>query len=147
MTSDGAARQQLIGRAVEEFVVWARRLDSHRTFPFGSLDLSRSQVEVLFLVAHSSRAMTPGRLAEALGVTRGAVTQLVAGLVAAGLLEQQRDPGDARRRILVLSAGSRARVERFEQDVVAELAPRFADLGDEELETLASLLARTRENR
>lgn len=126
-------------------MVWARRLDSHRRFPFGDLELSRSQVEVLFLVAHAQTPMTPGGLAAALGVTPGAVTQLVAGLIASGLVEQERDPGDARRRVLVLSAGSRTRVAIFEQEVVRELAPRFAGLDEAELETLAGLLARTRE--
>ncbi len=126
-------------------MVWARRLDSHRRFPFGDLDLSRSQVEVLFLVAHSESPLSPGGLAAALGVTPGAVTQLVAGLIEAGLVEQERDPADARRRVLVLSAGSRTRVAAFEREVVRELAPRFDGLDDAELETLAELLARTRE--
>jgi DNA-binding MarR family transcriptional regulator len=143
--TSSAARLELVGRAVEEVVVWARRLDSHRTFPFGEADLSRSQVEVLFLVAHSGQPVTPGGLAAALQVTPGAVTQLVSGLVGAGLVEQQRDPADARRRVLVLSAGSRTRVETFEREVVRELAPRFAELDDTELVTLVGLLARTRE--
>ncbi|MCA0294809.1 MAG: MarR family transcriptional regulator [Actinobacteria bacterium] len=147
MTSADANRQALLGRTIEELVTWARRLDSHRRFPFGDLDVSRSQVEVLFLVAHSDPPMTPGRLAAELGVTPGAVTQLVAGLVAAGLVEQQRDEADARRRVLALTAGSRARVQSFELDVVRELAPRFADLDEAELETLAGLLARTSEGR
>lgn len=136
-----------MGRAVEELVAWARRLDSHRTFPCGQLDLSRSQVEVLFLVAHSEDPMTPGRLAAELGVTPGAVTQLVTSLVTAGLVEQQRDETDARRRVLTLTAGSRARVARFEQAVVREFAPLFSELSDDELETLAGLLARTRGTR
>lgn len=144
MTSN-EKRLDSVGRAVEELVVWARRLDSHRRFPFGDLDLSRSQVEVLFLVAHSEVPVTPGGLAAALGVTPGAVTQLVAGLVAAGLVEQERDPADARRRVLVLSAGSRTRVAGFEREVVRDLEPRFADLDEPELEILVSLLARTRE--
>jgi DNA-binding MarR family transcriptional regulator len=140
-------RLAAIGRALEVFVMWSRVLDSRRTFPFGELNLSRSQVEVLFLVAHSEPPVTPGRLAEALGVTRGAVTQLVAGLVSAGLVEQRTDPADARRRVLALSAASSDRVAAFEQDVVRRLAPRFDRLDDAELETLAGLLARTRGER
>lgn len=138
-------RAVAIGRAVEVFVVWSRVLDSHRTFPFGDLQLSRSQTEVLFLVAHADAPLSPGRLAEALGVTRGAVTQLVAGLVATGLVEQRTDLGDARRRTLGLTAESRDRVDGFEQAIVRELSPRFDALADSELETLAGLLARTRE--
>lgn len=125
--------------------MWARLLDAHRAFPFGDLHLTRSQVEVLFLIAHADAPVTPGRLAEALSVTPGAVTQLVAGLVAAELVTQQRDPADARRRVLVLSDAFRARVEEFEQDVVRQFAPRFANLDDSELQTLVTLLARTRE--
>ena len=97
------------------------------------------------MVAHSDAPVTPGTLAAELGVTPGAVTQLVSGLVAAGLVEQIREPADARRRVLVLSDGSRTRVQEFEREVVRELAPRFAGLDDTELETLVGLLAQTRE--
>lgn len=138
-------RSAAIGRAVEAFVVWARVLDSHRRFPFGELQLSRSQTEVLFLVAHTDPPLSPGRLAEALGVTRGAVTQLVAGLLAAGLVEQRSDARDARRRTLHLTAQSRTRVDGFEQEIVRELSPRFDALDDAELDTLVGLLARMRE--
>ena len=139
-----AARRASIGRAMEAFVVWSRVLDSHRTVPFGDLQLSRSQVEVLFLVAHSDPPVGPGRLSRELGVTPGAVTQLVAGLVSAGLVEQRSDPGDARRRLLVLSDTSRKKVAAFEREVVRQQAPRFAALDDQELSTLAELLTRTR---
>lgn len=100
-------------------------------------------MEVLFLVAHSGEQVTPGRLATELGVTPGAVTQLVSGLLAGGLLVQERDPADARRRVLVLSERARASVAELEHDVVLEFASRFSTLSDDELETLATLLART----
>ncbi|MCW5952751.1 MAG: MarR family transcriptional regulator [Propionibacteriaceae bacterium] len=145
MTDPGSRRPEAIGRAVEVFVRWARLLDSHRTFPFDDLLLTRSQVEAVFLIAHSRPPVSPGRLAEALKVTPGAVTQLVAGLVSSGLVEQRRDPADARRRTLVLSEAFRMRVDEFEQDVVRRFAPRFADLSDDELDRLAELLARTTE--
>lgn len=139
------ARLRLVGMAMEELAAWARQLSSHRRFPYAELDLSRSQVEVLFLVAHARDGLTPGALARELKVTPGAVTQLVAGLVESGLLEPTRDPLDARRRVLSLTEGSRIKVERFEQEVVGELAGRFDTLDDDELDTLIRLLARTRE--
>ncbi len=121
---------------------WARFLDSRRTFPFGDLNLTRSQVEALFLIAHADGPATPGLLAESLQVTPGAVTQLMVGLTDAGLVVYQRDPDDARRRVLELSAVSRARVEAFEQDAIRHLAPRFDGLDDNEVRTLARVLAR-----
>lgn len=136
-------RATLTGRALEAFVVWARVLDSHRTFPFGDLHLTRTQLQALFQVAHAEAPVTPGALAGALGVTRGAVTQLVAGLVRLGLLAQARDRTDGRRRVLELTPASRARVDSFEAGLVRQLAPRFAGLSDAELATLAELLSRT----
>lgn len=138
-----AERTALIGHAVEAIVVWARTLDSHRVFPFGDLQLSRAQLEVLFFIAHQDEPATPGTLATRLGVTPGAVTQLVAGLTTAGLVRQERDPADGRRRALVLVPERSERVDAFERDVVRQLAPRFDSLDDAEVQTLAALLHRT----
>ena len=90
--------------------------------------------------------MTPGLLASRLDITPGAVTQLVSGLLAAGLVEQHTDPTDARRRVLRLAPAWQDRVAGFEQDLVREVAPRFDALADDELRTLADLLARTTSN-
>lgn len=124
--------------------MWARLLDSHRTFPFGELNLTRSQLEALFLIAHADKPANPGRLAEAMGITPGAVTQLMVGLSDAGLVDHHRDPLDGRRRVLVLTASSRARVEAFEQELVCQLEPRFGGIDDTELQVLVKLLARTK---
>lgn len=132
-----------VGRAVEAIVVWARTLDSHRVFPFEGVELSRAQLEALFFVAHSNAPVTPGVLAVRLGVTPGAVTQLVAGLTEAGLVVQARDPGDGRRRVLALAQEWAERVAGFEGEVVRQLAPRFDALDDAEVATLAGLLHRT----
>lgn len=135
-------RLALVGRALEAFVVWARVLDSHRSFPFGDLQLTRAQLETLFLVAHSATPVTPSGLADSLGVTRGAVTQLVGGLIEAGLVTQHADAADARRRVLHLSERSRARVDDFEREFAIGVAPRFDALTDTELATLVDLLGR-----
>ncbi len=147
LTAPEEARLQRVGMALEAFAVWARVLDSHQSFPFGEVRLARAQWEALFLVAHSAVPATPSSLATALGVTRGAVTQLLAGLFEAGLVEQRVDARDGRRRVLSLSVASKARVEGFERDLAASLAPRFAALTDAELAVLVELLNRTREVR
>jgi len=132
-----------MGRAVEAIVEWARTLDSHRVFPFEGVELSRAQLEALFFISHSDGVATPGLLARRLGVTRGAVTQLVAGLTESGLVAQERDPAAGRRRVLVLAPEWAERVAGFEREVVRRLAPRFEALDDAEIEVLASLLRRT----
>lgn len=132
-----------VGRAVEAIVVWARTLDSHRVFPFEGLELTRAQLEALFFIAHSHQPATPGLLAVRLGVTPGAITQLVAGLTAVGLVDQERDPTDGRRRVLGLAPEWAERVAGFEREVVRQLAPHFDALDDTEIASLAALLLRT----
>ena len=145
MTSVSETRLEQVGRALECLVVWARLLDSHRGFPFGELQLTRAQLEALFFVAHSPGPATPTALAKALGVTGGAVTQLLAGLIDAGLVVQEPDPDDRRRRILVLSPNSYARVAGFERALSLSMAERFSALTDAELKTMVRMLSKTRE--
>lgn len=138
-----ADRMAHVGRAVEAIVVWARTLDSHRVFPFAGVELSRAQLEALFFITHSDVPATPGALAARLGVTPGAVTQLVAGLTQTGLVVQQRDPSDGRRRVLELAPAWAERITGFEQEMARHLAPRFDTLDDAEVASLAALLHRT----
>ena len=138
-----SGRATLIGGAIEAIVMWSRVMDSHRMIPFGELNLSRAQLEVLFHIAHSPSPATPGAIAGRLGITAGAVTQLVAGLVELGLVRQDRDTVDGRRRLLVLEPSAQQQVAGFEQAIIDDLSPRFAGLSDAELVTLTGLLART----
>ena len=111
--------------------------------PLRELNLSRAQLEVLFHIAHSPSPATPGAIAARLGVTAGAVTQLVAGLSDLGLVRQDRDTTDGRRRLLILEPTAQQQVAGFEQAIIDDLSPRFDALSDAELATLTGLLART----
>jgi DNA-binding MarR family transcriptional regulator len=82
-------------------------------------------------------------LAERLRVTRGAVTQLVAGLVTAGLDAQAPDADDGRKRVLELTEMAKAMIGEFEAQLVTQLARRFDALDNEQLGRLADLLAGT----
>jgi DNA-binding MarR family transcriptional regulator len=75
-------------------------------------------------------------------VTAGAVTQLLETLASAGLVESDLNPYDGRSRILNLTERARADITEFEQQVVANLAPRFDTLTENQLATLADLLSR-----
>jgi len=136
-------RVSLLGEVLESVVSWSRLLGSTRAVPFRGLQLSRSQLEALFLIAHRPAPMSPGLLARELKLTRGAVTQLLDGLRRAGLVDQQPHPTDARSRVLTLTGDAGSQVDEFELHMVTELAGEFSDLDDTELATLAQLLART----
>ena len=136
-------RQLLLGEVLESIVSWSRLLGSTHSAPFLGVQLSRSQLEALFLIAHRPEPLSPGLLARELKLTPGAVTQLLDGLRQAGLVDQQPHPSDARSRVLTLTPDAARSVDHFEQQMVTALAGEFSDLDDAELATLAHLLART----
>lgn len=120
----------------------SKTLTSAQRRPFEGKVLSGSQLSALFLLARRPPGVTPGRLAELLDVTAGAVTQLIDGLRADGHVDISVSPEDARSRIVALSPAAHEEVERFERATVQRLQPRFASLTDRELSTLAQLLSR-----
>ncbi|WP_210506345.1 MarR family winged helix-turn-helix transcriptional regulator [Naasia sp. SYSU D00057] len=136
------ARGEQIARVLEGVVLLSRTLTSHRRAPFAARRLTGTQIETLFLLAHRSGPLTPGRLARLLGITAGAVTQLLDGLREEGLVEVTANPEDARSRIVSLTRDAAAEVARFESEAVVSLLPRFAALTDGELTELADLLHR-----
>ncbi len=70
--------------------------------------------------------MSVGALAEALGITHVSVSQTRVSLEKAGLIRQEPDPTDARRRLLSLSTAGRA--------LAARLAPLWAAFEQASLE-------------
>jgi len=134
-------RTQLIGTVLAQVAGLGRELTRARTTPFGDdLRLSRSQLDALFVLAHSTAPATPGSLATALGVTPGAVTQLVDGLRTHGLVETLPHPADGRARIVRLTPGARESVDGFEHAAVERMAPRFSRLSTAQLQQLGELL-------
>ncbi len=135
-----AARAEPLGGILLAVARLTRRIGARR--PFAGTPLSRSQFDAVFLLAHAAAPVTPSALAAELGVTGGAVTQLVEGLREAGLVEVARHPTDGRSRVLALSAAAAQEVDAFQQGLVRDLAPDFAALDEAELRQLATLLAR-----
>jgi DNA-binding MarR family transcriptional regulator len=130
----------MISAVLESVAVVARELMAGREPPFGRR-MTRNQVDVLFILAHSAEAVTPGHLADGLGVTPGAITQLVDRLASLGLVDSTAHPHDARSRVLRLTPAARSAVDRFEGEAVRRMAHRFDGLTDEQLAPLAAWLS------
>lgn len=94
-----------------------------RSMPFG---LTQSQFAVLNWFVRVDREATPGRLASAFQVTRGAMTNTLGKLEAKGFIHVEPDPASGRRKIVTLTkAGRRAR----DQAIAATSEPLEAFLG------------------
>ncbi len=137
-------RVQHIEQVLESIVAWSRVLGQGRSLPFGDARLTRSQIDTLFLIAHSLDPVTPSSIATALALTPGAITQLVDGLGREGLVTKQANPDDARSRVLTLTESAASQVAGFERELAENVAAQFASLTDSELAGLAELLCRTR---
>ena len=130
----------MIGAVLEAVAVVARDLMTGGEPPFGRR-MTRNQVDVLFILAHSAGPVTPRHLADGLGVTPGAITQLVDGLARLGLVSSMAHPQDARSRVLRLTPAARSAVHGFEWQAVQRMAYRFGGLTDEQLSALAASLS------
>ena len=135
-------RDAAISRVLEGIVAARRLLGDARRRPFAALMLTSSQLEALFLLSHAAEPVTPGLIAQRLGITAGAVTQLVDRLREAGLVEQAPHPQDARSRVIRLSSIARAEVDVFEGGVIAEMRRHFGGLSDADIVQLGALLSR-----
>lgn len=136
----GDRRDEAVGEVLFRLVALSRRLSSSRRHPFGDVRLTGAQLDALLLLAHCDDAATAGALSAALGLTPGAVTQLVDTLVAAELVERSTDPADARVRRVQLTDSARQRVSEFEDVTTLEVMPWFAALDGDQVRDLARLL-------
>ncbi|TFC25221.1 MarR family transcriptional regulator [Cryobacterium sp. TMT2-18-3] len=134
-------RSRQMGEVLAAVVRLSRSIASPRSTPFGSTVLTRTQLDVLFVLAHAQDSVTPGRLAALLHVTPGAITQLVDQLREHDLVEQFASDQDGRVRLLRLTGSARSQVEAFETLAIERSAPWFDTLTDDALTELAGLLA------
>jgi DNA-binding MarR family transcriptional regulator len=97
--------------------------------------LTPSQTSVLAtLDKHGQMSMS--RLADHEGISKPSVTGIVGRLVDKGLVERQRDPGDGRSAIVIISEAGRQVLEERRRERTAYLARRIAALDDEDREIL-----------
>ncbi|MBG6214802.1 DNA-binding MarR family transcriptional regulator [Cryobacterium sp. CAN_C3] len=138
MTARG--RLDRVAAVLEAVIVLSGAMAAERRIPFEGRGLTRTQLQALYVVAHDRRPVTPGRLANSLGVTPGAVTQLIEGLRSENLVHTVANPDDARSRFIKLTSAAAAAVTGFEADTVERLLPLFDVLTDTELAAAATAL-------
>lgn len=104
----GDEEQALVEAGVQLLPIIGRALYSAITELGQTYDLTQTQVKVLLHLG-SRRQMTVGEIAEALGVSMPAASELVDRLVDAGHLVRASDPAD-RRRVLIAATPESARI-------------------------------------
>ncbi|WP_022891262.1 MarR family winged helix-turn-helix transcriptional regulator [Agromyces subbeticus] len=140
-------RPASVAEVLESVAKLSRAITTNRRVPFHGRDITRTQMQALFILAHGGRAITPGVIAADLGITPGAVTQLLDGLREKQVIETVVNPDDGRSRIIRLTEEAAEEVVRFERDTVERLLPLFDALAHDDLAQLADLLTRVTKER
>ena len=93
------------------------------------------------------QALAPSRLAERMGMTRGAISKLAERLIAKAMLERSPHPQDGRAQTLCLTAVGRALVPQLAEMADANDAEFFDHLAPEDRAALLRILAEIVEKR
>lgn len=108
------------------------------------LPIAPHQSRALRLIAHGD--VRPARLAEALGITPRAVTDVVDALSDARLVTVGQDPTDRRAKVISITDTGRRHLEDV-QTARADIASELLDVLDpKEKESLAAVLKKIMEN-
>jgi DNA-binding MarR family transcriptional regulator len=106
-----------------------------------------AQFELLRALALTDGRSTTSALARELSVDPAAVTRLVAGLQARGLVEREDDPRDRRRRPVVLTSAGRefmvklhAELHQRERELEVQLDPAAVEAAAAVLRTIRTVL-------
>lgn len=127
-------------RSILELVGWGG--NRRPRFPTVALDLDLAPKQLGLIVRLEPGEEKPMRvLGESIFCDASYTTDLVDRLEARGLLERRSDPTDRRVKLIALTAaGERCRARALK--LLYEPPAEFGELTDEELETLARLLAK-----
>lgn len=135
-------RKALIGKLFERISEITRDIGKSKGHLFEAHSLSRSEGEILFLVAHSETGRTVKELAKALKITHGAVSQFLDAMMKKELVIKETDYLDKRSTRIRLSQKAIHEFKEFEKTHFAKISNIFDDLEDLEIEQLIFLLKR-----
>lgn len=133
--------KQLISELYEAMADFKRTMMRSRDQLLGELQLTRTQIEVMMLLADKDN-QTIGELATSLAVTHSASTQTVETLVKRGLVERTPDKTDRRIVRTSLGAEGHALANRLHVGRMARMNEVFADMSDDELKLMIMVLER-----
>lgn len=108
---------------------------------FDRFALSEGKVAVLTLLKASGQS-TPSKLAEALGVTPGTMTGLLAGLERSGFIRREEHPTDGRKASIALAPGTPTLIDQVLSERFRQIETLLASFTQEEQEQLRRLLVK-----
>ena len=127
-------------RLMRELYDIARRLDSvqlfNHAFPFNNTEMQL--IKEILQAKDAGKKIISSRLAEALGITRSAVSQMVNKLEAKNVVKRVADDKDRKIAYIELSDSARTRYEDMKERINAILGSVIEELGNDKVETFVN---------
>ena len=133
-------RQDLLQELIERMMSVMRKV-RHDSIPTGPA-LSPPQAHLLHSITMRKDGATVSELAERMGVTPGAITQFVNGLVEQDLVVRESDPTDRRVVRLNLTPKARVQFEKLRREYLESAAQAYDVLSIKDIRTLNTIFAK-----
>ena len=129
------SRQGLIEMLIERMDAIGRMIRMFHEPP----PLSPTHMHLLFMISMKDKGKSVKELAEMIGVTPGAVSQLVNNLVERGLIIREADPSDRRVVRLKLTELALEQMSRMKKEYFASARRVMESLSNEDLKQLVDI--------
>ncbi|NTV31464.1 MarR family transcriptional regulator [candidate division WWE3 bacterium] len=131
-------RQQYIESIMNHFQSIRRAMATSGHDLHKGLGITMAQASILFLIKHKGETTTTA-LAEEMGISKSATTQLIDGLMVHQLIVRDSDPTDGRVSIIRLSPIGTEHFENVREKMLLHTSELFSVLTDEELAQLEQI--------
>ncbi len=134
-------RRLLIESLLDTMKDASRAVSAGREQCFKHFKLHPAQVRVLHYVMQNQPVAVKD-IAQSMGTTSSASTQVVDAIVDAGYLTRTSDPSDRRRVVVRLSAKGTSKFRSFRADHLRRVTATIAPLSDRDIASLITLLGK-----
>ena len=135
------SRREQIEAISSNFSVIKRAFASSHRFTGLRFGITMTQASVLLVLLHEGRK-TMGQMAEILGVSKGATTQLIDGLIESGCIERMVDDDDRRVVYIDLSERGKSYLDAVRAESSKRIAKLFEGLSDVEIQQIANIISK-----
>ena len=133
------SRREQIEAISSNFSVIKRAFASSHRFTGLRFGITMTQASVLLALLHEGRK-TMGQMTETLGVSKGATTQLLDGLIELGCIERTIDDDDRRVVYVDLSGKGKSYLEAVRRESSKRLETLFGELSDIEIQQMGGII-------
>lgn len=133
-------RSELLGKLMREMLRCFRTLAPRHLEKDAHERLTHAHMGLLYHLKSSPEGLSVKDLAAKLCVTSGAVTQFIDELVEKGFVVREEDTQDKRVLRVKLSKKIHEKMEKFMENYLKQIEPKFENFSEQEIKSLVKLL-------